>query len=262
MLFLPVIFTSVQNCGLHYLKSIFLPLLLPVSGFLWNAITTYFLSKLLCHICLLYLAANSVRKWKCVCCSVLMCRHASQHENLHKGIVAVRQAHKLYVREEAGAFCLDTTERDLANSPNVENSSRNLVTAVEANNLEGNTPLLTEVQRNCTSLNLSNTFSVLSKSRYLMLKRWVFLLLELRNCMDLENESSLLIPEQYTKEKFHSVYLYVPRNVTMVLQWRSCLACGKSIPISAVAVSFSSQKLRRGYHHKRMNKNVKQMLEV
>lgn len=179
MLFLPVIFTSVQNCGLHYLKSIFLPLLLPVSGFLWNAITTYFLSKLLCHICLLYLAANSVRKWKCVCCSVLMCRHASQHENLHKGIVAVRQAHKLYVREEAGAFCLDTTERDLADFPNVENSSRNLVTAVEANNLEGNTPLLTEVQRNCTSLNLSNTFSVLSKSRYLMLKRWVFLFIRI-----------------------------------------------------------------------------------
>lgn len=46
LFFLTCIFTSVQNLGLHYSNSIFLSLLLPVSGCLWNAITTCFLSKL------------------------------------------------------------------------------------------------------------------------------------------------------------------------------------------------------------------------
>lgn len=192
-----------------------------------------------------------------------MCRHASQHENLHKGIVAVHQAHKLYVREEAWAFYLDATGRDLADSPNVENCSRNPMTAVEENDLEENIPLLTEVQRNCTSLNLSNTFSSANKSRYLMLKMWVFIFIRIE---ELNGLRKWVFPAYsraiHQRKVSFCIYLYVPWNVTMVLQWGSCLACGKSIPISGVAMPFFSQKLRSRYHLKSVYKNVKQMLEV
>lgn len=111
MLFFTCILKSVQNLGLHYLNSICLSVLLPVSGWLWNAITTCFLSKLLCHVCLLYLAANSSRKWRYVGGSALVCRQALQPRNLHKVSIVLHQAQEEYVREEPWAVGSGRTKK-------------------------------------------------------------------------------------------------------------------------------------------------------
>lgn len=61
--------------------------------------------------------------------------------------------------------------------------------------------------------------------------------------MDYQNETSLLIPEQYTKENFQSVHL----QVVLYCNEQAAQPVGKNIIILMVVVPFSSQKVRRAH---------------